>query len=163
MAHGCDYSEVAYRALRMSGFVHAGGKSVQTGDDARCLPPCVPWLCPSWPCMAGAIFLQHDRRCPCGFAPVAPTASMTKYVVLCPCLDAHSTSQESVLLPVLPAGSIWLQDHRIYHSTLFHASSHVVSRAVKPGNKALDRAALQFGLCAQGLALPYFAWRVRVF
>ncbi|EFJ51029.1 hypothetical protein VOLCADRAFT_88255 [Volvox carteri f. nagariensis] len=29
------------------------------------------------------------------------------------------------LLPVLPEGSIWLQDDALYHATLYHASSHV--------------------------------------
>lgn len=33
------------------------------------------------------------------------------------------------LLPVLPEGSIWLQDNALYHATLYHASSHVVRAA----------------------------------
>ncbi|KAG2493462.1 hypothetical protein HYH03_008279 [Edaphochlamys debaryana] len=30
-----------------------------------------------------------------------------------------------LLMPVLPEGSIWLQDEALYHATLYHASSHV--------------------------------------
>ncbi|KAG2453742.1 hypothetical protein HYH02_001953 [Chlamydomonas schloesseri] len=31
---------------------------------------------------------------------------------------------QQLLMPVLPEGSIWLQDDELYHATLYHASSH---------------------------------------
>ncbi len=46
------------------------------------------------------------------------------------------------LLPVLPEGSIWMQDDTLYHATLYHASSHVVSFA-------RARSARRTGLCAR--------------
>ncbi len=33
------------------------------------------------------------------------------------------------LLPLFPADGVWLQDRGLYHSTIFHASTHMVSRA----------------------------------
>lgn len=34
---------------------------------------------------------------------------------------------DQVLMPNLPEASIWLQDDQLYHATIYHASSHVVS------------------------------------
>lgn len=37
-----------------------------------------------------------------------------------------TAAMHSLLLPVLPAGGVWLQDDSLYHATLYHASSHAV-------------------------------------
>ncbi|PNH05211.1 hypothetical protein TSOC_008567 [Tetrabaena socialis] len=44
-----------------------------------------------------------------------------------------------LLMPVLPEGSIWLQDSALYHATLYHASSHAVRGA--PGVKPIHASA----------------------
>ena len=64
-------------------------------------------------------------------SPVLKPLDIPVRATILPLLDQAAAAKvkaavDSILLPVLPAGSIWRQNHKLYHSTLFHASSHVV-------------------------------------
>lgn len=68
-------------------------------------------------------------------SPVLKPLDIPVRATILPLIDEAAAAKvkaavDSILLPVLPAGSIWRQNHKLYHSTLFHASSHVVRDGV---------------------------------
>lgn len=63
--------------------------------------------------------------------PILHPLSTPVRAMILPLVDSVAASKVrdavvSMLVPVLPADSVWLQDHRIYHATVYHASSHTV-------------------------------------
>ncbi|KAG1672424.1 hypothetical protein FOA52_013210 [Chlamydomonas sp. UWO 241] len=50
---------------------------------------------------------------------------------------------DAVLLPALPPGAVWLQDHRLYHATIYHASSHSMPVPATPDEVADEARAIR--------------------
>lgn len=54
--------------------------------------------------------------------------------VVIPVSDPHASAllhnaARRHLLPILPPEGVWLQNSALFHSTVFHASTHTVGRA----------------------------------
>ena len=81
--------------------------------------------------------VAHDARSgSVRVAPILHPLEVPVRAMILPLLDRTASSKvrdavKQLLLPVLPEGAVWLQDDKLYHSTLYHASSHVV-RACAP-------------------------------
>ncbi|KAG2445661.1 hypothetical protein HXX76_000270 [Chlamydomonas incerta] len=74
--------------------------------------------------------ITHDTRSDkMLITPVLHALAVPVRAMILPLRDHVAASKiraavQQLLMPVLPEGSIWLQDDELYHATLYHASSH---------------------------------------
>ncbi|GAX78176.1 hypothetical protein CEUSTIGMA_g5618.t1 [Chlamydomonas eustigma] len=69
--------------------------------------------------------------------PVLKPLDIPVRAMILPLLDYEvsgriKASVEKLLLPVLPIGAVWMQDSKLYHATLYHASSHAIPVQATP-------------------------------
>ncbi|KAF5829141.1 hypothetical protein DUNSADRAFT_16501 [Dunaliella salina] len=74
--------------------------------------------------------LNADQPSTLRIVPVLHELDVPVRAMILPIRDASVAAQiletvQKLVLPALPEGAIWLQDNRLYHATVFHASSHL--------------------------------------